>query len=136
MRTTVFVVFAALVVIACRSPRDPQPPVPSVPLTAAQVREVRIEIDAKLSERLALGLPMRVELRAPDMAVGECTIAFDLWEERYKVALSKTDLVYAADPKAALQNCIEPSKLRSIALPLIVREMPHLHQPRADYPVF
>ena len=122
MRTSVFVLF----VIACHAPRDPQPPTHRV---------VQIELDPEMRERLGLGLPMRVELRAGTAAVGECTVAYDLWEERYKVAFAGSEIAYAPDANAALRLCVEPAKLDEPST-ISVRELPRAHGPRTAYPVF
>ena len=136
MRTTVAVlvlVLFGLVVIACGQAPKPQAPVPTeVP------RQLTISLDERLEERLQLGLPLHVELRHRDRTVGDCTLAYDLWEERFRIALSKDDIVYAPNAESALRVCVEPAKLdaRELAPALRVREMPHVYQPRADYPVF
>lgn len=133
MRTTAVVLFA-LLVIACRSPRDPNPPARQ---TAPE--QVAIELDAPTREKLALGVPLQLELRAGERTVGACTLAYDLWDERYKVSLSRTDIAHAPDPIAALRMCLDTEQLADLrkAWPAIrVREAPHLYQPRADYPVF
>ena len=130
MRTAAFVLFAALVVIACRAPREADRPSET---TAS--RDFKIEIDPAIRERLALGLPMQLEVRAEDEKVGECVLVYDLWEERYKVALSRTEIVYAGDSDVALRHCVDVSKIGMVTT-LHVREMPHLYQPRSDYPVF
>lgn len=129
MRTTAFVLFAALVVIACGSTPAPRAP-------AVSFKDVQIELPPPTRERLELGLPLHVELIADGRSVGDCTLAFDLWAERYKVALSSRHIVYAADPTSALRNCVDLDKLDTLPPALRVREMPHLYQPRADYPVF
>lgn len=138
MRTTVAVlvlVLFGLVVIACGQSPKPQAPAE----TAARPHQPpTIALDKLLEERLQLGLPLHVELRHRDRAVGDCTLAYDLWEERYRIALSKDDIVYAPDAESALRICVEPAKLdaRDLAPTLRVREMPHVYAPRADYPVF
>jgi hypothetical protein len=135
VRATVILVLFGLVVIACG--QSPKPQAPATPATEVP-RQATISLDQRLEERLQLGLPLHVELRHRDRAVGECTLAYDLWEERYRIALSKDDIVYARDTDAALRVCVEPAKLDAsdLAPALRVREMPHVYQPRGDYPVF
>lgn len=135
MRTTVAVlvpVLFGLVVMACGQSPKPQTPAHEVP------RQLTISLDQQLEERLQLGLPLHVELRHRDRMVGDCTLAYDLWEERYRIALSKTDIVYAPDAQSALRVCVVPEQLdaRELAPVLRVRELPHVYAPRADYPVF
>ena len=136
MRTTVTLVLFGLIVIACGQSPKPQAPAESPPRTLP--RQATISLDKRLEERLQLGLPLRLEIHARERAVGTCTLAYDLWEERYRLALSKDDIVYAPDAEAALRICVEPAKLDAddVAPELRVREMPHLYAPRADYPVF
>lgn len=132
MRTTVTLVLFGLIVIACGQSPKPQAPADST----ARARQPTISLDKRLEERLQLGLPLRLEISARERAVGTCTLAYDLWEERYRIALSKDDIVYAPDAEAALRVCVEPAKLDARDLALRVRELPHVHTPRADYPVF
>jgi hypothetical protein len=130
MRTTVTLVLFGLIVIACGQSPKPQAP-------AAAPRQPTIALDQRTEERLQLGVPLRLEIRARDRAVGTCTLAYDLWEERYRIALSKDDIVYAPDAESALRVCVEPGKLDANEVAeLRVREMPHLSTPRTDYPVF
>ena len=91
MRASAFVIFA-LWVIACAAPQ-------SEPVTSAAPPnvEVQIELDAKTRERLALGLPVHVALRTASTDVGACTLSFDLWEEHYRVAFSKSDVLHARE---------------------------------------
>lgn len=130
VRITVLCVAVALFVIACHGnpPRTtaPTPPVARTP------ENVAIDLDPKLEEQLALGLPMRVQLET-DKPIGECTLVYNLWDEEYAVALSKTDIAHVADVRTALRRCLP----RDVFAPSVrVREMPHLYQPRSDYPVF
>lgn len=127
MRTTACVL-CALIVMACRSPREPQPPVAAVPPA--------IELDAATRERLALGLPMHLEVHAAGTPVGTCTVAYDLWDEQFEVALSRTEIARVRDAAAAVRLCVDPAQLGAITAPLRVRELPHADQPRAAYPVF
>ena len=129
----------ALFVIACAAPqRDPAPIANSAPVP------VTVDLDATLRERLALGLPLQLELQSSGIAVGACTLTYDLWEERYQVALSRTEIAHAADPAAALRMCVDPAKVddvrrakgRAFEAALRAREAPHLYRPRTDYPVF
>jgi hypothetical protein len=110
MRTTAFVLFT-LCVIACAAPQaTPQ----SEPIANATppIVEVRIDLDKKTSERLALGLPVHVALRTASADVGACTLSFDLWEEHYRVAFSKTDVLHAPDVTAALRMCVDMDRVR------------------------
>ncbi len=139
MRTTViFVLFAMVVIAACGQAPKPQAPTEAAPALTEVPRQLTISLDQRLEERLQLGLPLHVELRHRDRTVGDCTLGYDLWEERYRIALSKDDIVYAPDAQSALRVCVEPAKLdaRELAPALRVREMPHIYAPRADYPVF
>jgi len=138
MRTPAFALFA-LCVIACAAPqRDPAPIASSTP------PPITIDLDDALRERLALGLPMRLELQSSGTAVGECTVVYDLWDERYEVALSRTEIAHAPDPAAALRMCVDMVKVddvrrakgRAFEAALRAREAPHLYRPRTDYPVF
>ena len=67
MRTTVILVLFGLIVIACGQSPKPQAPA-EAPRTAPQPT---IALDKQLEERLQLGLPLRLEIRARDRAVGE-----------------------------------------------------------------
>jgi hypothetical protein len=127
MRTIVTLVLLGLIVIACGQSPKPQAP--------AERAAPRVALDEQLEERLQLGLPLRLEIRAAERTVGTCTLSYDLWEERYRIAPSRDDIAYAPDAEAALRVCVEPAKLDA-ATELRVREMPHLYTPRADYPVF
>jgi hypothetical protein len=120
MRTAAFVLFFALVVIACGQAPKPQAPV--------DPRTAQIELDAGLHERLQLGLPTAVELRAGGKQVGTCTVYFDLWEEQYKASRSHTELGIAPAVDTALRHCIETQVTATIR----VRELPHVATPRAD----
>lgn len=124
MRTAAFVLFFALVVIACGQAPKPQAPV--------DPRTAQIELDAALHERLQLGLPMAVELRAAGKQVGTCTLYFDLWEELYKASRSHTQLGFAREVDTVVRHCIETQVTAAIH----VRELPHTAAPRTDYPVF
>jgi hypothetical protein len=123
MRTTAFVLFFALVIIACG--QAPTPQAPEVP------REAEIVLDVELHERLELGLPLALELRAGDEQVGTCTLFFDLWDERYETSRSRTELGFAASAPAALRHCIE----KPVTTTVRVQELPHRYQPGTDYPV-
>jgi hypothetical protein len=128
MRTTVIVVLVfSVVVIACGQAPKPQAPV--------DPRTALIEVDAKVSERLQLGLPMQVELRAGNQQVGACTMQFDLWEEHYKASRSRTELGRAPDADGALRHCIETPVTATIRVRELAAE-PAGYQPRAAYPVF
>lgn len=109
MRTAAFVLVFALVVIACGQAPKPQAP---------EQREAAIALDARLKSRLAVGIPIAVELRSGDAPVGACTIQYDLWDERYKAVRSKTEYTLAADVEVALRHCIE----RPVTAPIQVVE--------------
>jgi hypothetical protein len=111
MRTTVTFVLFAIVVIACAAPQQSDP----LSNATAPPVAVQIELDAQLGERLALGLPLHLGLRTASTDVGSCTLAYDLWEERYRVSFSKTQVMNAPDSDAALRLCIDMDRVKRAA---------------------
>jgi hypothetical protein len=114
MRTSVTLALCALLLglfVACRSAPTSEPTLSNM---KAPPIPVRIDVDAKLRERLAVGIPMHVELRTakPDTAVGACALGFDLWNEDYRVSLSKTDITHDKDPANALRVCVDMDKVQ------------------------
>jgi hypothetical protein len=109
MRASAFVLFA-LWVIACAAPQS-EPVSSAVPTSV----EVQIDLDAKTRERLALGLPVHVALRTASTDVGACTLSFDLWEEHYRVAFSKSDVLHAREATDALRMCIDLDRVRRVS---------------------
>lgn len=120
MRTTALVVLVfSVVVIACGQAPKPQAP-----------RALAIEVDAQLGERMQLGLPIQVELRADDKQVGACTVQLDLWEEIYKASRSRTELGRAPDVTGVLRHCIEAP----VTAAIVVRE--RASAPREPFSIF
>lgn len=141
MRTAVVFVLFALIVIACAAPQQSEPlsssTTPPPPLV------VEIELDANMTERLAIGLPMHVGLRAANTDVGSCTLSFDLWDEQYLVAFSKKYVLHAPDPKSAVRLCVDMDRVKRAArgkrvATIEVREIEPLKPvyPRRAYPEF
>lgn len=135
MRITVFCVVLALYVIACGTTPKPI----DVSNRVAPPVEIAITIDPGMRERLAIGLPVDVELRTHDKRVGRCTLSFDLWEEHYRVAFSKTHVEHARDIDAAARLCVDREAVQHVAKGrqtaiIDVREAPYerpLYQPPA-----
>ena len=116
MRTSVTLVLCALLLglfVACRS-------APNTEATLANAKAppipVKIEVDAKLRDRLAIGIPLNVELRTarPSTAVGTCAVGYDLWQEDYRVSLSRTDVTHDKDPATALRVCVDMDKVQRV----------------------
>jgi hypothetical protein len=107
-----WIAFAVLVVVvACRSSAPPvQEPIANAAMPPI---EVAIELDRKMAEQLAYGLPMHLELVMKTTAVGSCTLAFDIWDENYRVTHSRRDVETFADSDAALRACVDMQKLEA-----------------------
>ena len=124
-----------LVVIACRSTPTAEPLSNRAPPPLA----VQIELADTVRERIAVGFALDLELRLGDITVGACTLAFDLWDEVYRV---DAKVVTTRDPVVALRGCVDTRKLRTVQTSGIaavrVQEAPPrrpLYRPPA-YPVF
>jgi hypothetical protein len=134
MRSTACaLVFAvAVLVVACRSAPKAEAPLSN---RAAPPAKVEIEVEPKLREMLALGVPLNLELRVDHTPVGNCHLAFDLWEETYRVSMSKT-VQQHADLMAALRSCVDFGRI-AVESTVQVHELEQrpLYQP-PTYPVF
>lgn len=130
-----WLVVAVVVVVACRSAPKPEP----VSNSAAPPVAVELDFDDTLRERLALGLPLELELRLLSETVGTCTLSFDLWNEVYRVALSRNDVTTARDATLALRRCVDMRRLQELQATgtarVGVHEVPAA-KPIPDYPVF
>src|SRR5687768_6581631 len=106
-RFACIVIFAviAILIVAC-SPTKSEPTI--ISNTAPRV-DVDIEVEQATADRISIGLPMKLELRmtSPDRVVGSCEVSFDLWEETYRVSLSKTQIVHDRDARSALRTCLD-----------------------------
>ena len=149
MRTSAWITFGLLVlIVACRTAPTPEPLSNTMPPPV----EVKIDLDAKTRERLSIGLPMHLELRvtSPSTAVGTCTMSFDPWEENYRVALSRTEIMHVKDPTDGLRTCVDMGKVyaarrdalargQAFSRVIVVREVEPkrpLYEPPAPYPIF
>ncbi len=112
MRTSAWLGLLLVIgIVACRSA-----PTTTEPLSNRAPPPVAVtvdDLDAKLRERLSVGLPVELELRlaAPDIAVGSCALGFDLWEETYRLALSRTQILHAKQPTELLRACVDMEKV-------------------------
>lgn len=137
MRTTVWCALFALCVIACAAQQQGEPLSNSTPPPLV----VEIELDAAMQERLAVGIPIHVALRTARTDVGTCTLSFDLWDEQYRVAFSRTDVVRAPDPKSAVRMCVDMDRVKRAVrdkrvATIEVREVERAKPLRRDYPEF
>ena len=98
-----------IVVVACGSAPKREPISNATPAPV----DVRLDIEG-LHDRLALGIPLELELRllSTDAHVGTCTLSFDLWDEVYRVALSRHDVSIAEDATVARRHAA-PARARS-----------------------
>ena len=134
MRTTACIacVVLAVLVVACRSAPKPEAPISN---RAKPPAKIEIAVDTKLREMLALGVPLNLELRVEHTPVGNCHLAFDLWEETYRVSMSKT-VQQHADLIAALRSCVDMGRIAEDATVQVHElEQRPLYQP-PTYPIF
>lgn len=131
-----WLVGAIVIVVACRSAPKPEPISNATP----KPLEVELDVDDVLLQRLATGLPLELEMKLDDVPVGTCTLSFDLWDEVYRVALSRSDVARVADRTLALRRCVDMRLLHGVSGTAMVSvgeapaKMPIYTPP--DYPTF
>ncbi|HLL25497.1 MAG TPA: hypothetical protein VK427_25345 [Kofleriaceae bacterium] len=123
MRTLALAAVLTSAVIACRAASGPEAP-------AARTRpgELALDVEPALRERLALGIPLHLELHVGGAPVGACTVTYDLWAENYRVSLSPSHATRSTTSAAALEQCVDPERMerlgRERVAHVVVREVP------------
>jgi hypothetical protein len=99
--------------VACRTAPIPEPLSNAAP---PPPREPTIAFDADTESRIALGLPVHIELRATSpstVVLGTCVASYDLWDENYRVTIDRVE-TRVLDPRGVIDACLDRGKLAEV----------------------